>query len=446
MRQLADDASGLEQLPERRAHIEQIRHILKASEQNRSTDEDALQPSESTQEKPRSAESRLKVGGSHGLRYDLGAYLSSLRKDKKFQEDLETQSCHFCNRKPENPWITSCYHIMCAECIYDLQQEAANRDRDATCPSCGERFHRAEPVRGWDSPPLVSDTSDEDSEDTQKKSKKRKRGSEGKKSRMPKWLETMDYNIVPSAKTLAIKAQLLNWFEAAPNDKVLIFSQFHAMIAIIERVCMAEGYEYLTVSISVCYADVTFEMLTIIPVSRTDVSRRSTKCSGRLSRQAECEDSDCVSQDRRCWPQSYNGKQGSHCGTVGYPSLPLSELMLTCSASVRWFNYPVEEQAVHRCFRIGQTKETYLTRFAVANSIDESLIQMQEAKGVEIGRVMESPDPKLFKLPMRELLSLFGEVKEDERTHRFIIVEDKENENPHPEDEMVEQDEYLDNF
>jgi SNF2 family DNA or RNA helicase len=75
-------------------------------------------------------------------------------------------------------------------------------------------------------------------------------------------------------------------------------------------------------------------------------------------------------------------------------SLSIVGLNLTMASKVicvdPWWNHAIEQQAFCRVFRIGQTQETTMTRFAVQNTIDEDIIRMQDRKQQEIDQIMES--------------------------------------------------------
>jgi SNF2 family DNA or RNA helicase len=62
-----------------------------------------------------------------------------------------------------------------------------------------------------------------------------------------------------------------------------------------------------------------------------------------------------------------------------------------------WWNSASEQQAFCRVFRIGQKEETYMSRLCVKNSIDSSLVEMQERKSKEIAQVMEDDGTKVKK-------------------------------------------------
>jgi hypothetical protein len=89
-----------------------------------------------------------------------------------------------------------------------------------------------------------------------------------------------------------------------------------------------------------------------------------------------------------------------------------------------WWNSAAEQQAFCRVFRFGQTETTCLTRFCVKNSVDERLIQMQERKEKEIDRVMkEDAGAKAGKMGIRDLMRLFGNIRDDEEGRPFILVD-----------------------
>ena len=83
-----------------------------------------------------------------------------------------------------------------------------------------------------------------------------------------------------------------------------------------------------------------------------------------------------------------------------------------------WWNEAIENQAFGRIFRIGQDKNTSLTRLFVTNTIDEKIYQMQQDKNARIAEVMErggNPDSD----SVEELLTLFGN---SDQTTEFIVV------------------------
>lgn len=82
-------------------------------------------------------------------------------------------------------------------------------------------------------------------------------------------------------------------------------------------------------------------------------------------------------------------------------------------------------KAFCRVFRIGQTEETFITRFMVEDTVDAKLIKMQEEKREIISAAMDDRDV-LSKLSMEQLMRLFGEVAYDSNSRPFILVDDEE--------------------
>lgn len=94
-----------------------------------------------------------------------------------------------------------------------------------------------------------------------------------------------------------------------------------------------------------------------------------------------------------------------------------------------WWNSAAEQQAFCRVFRFGQTEKTCLTRFCVRNTVDDRLIRMQERKEKEIDSVMkEDAGAKARKMTIRDLMELFGDIRDDNQGRLFILVD---NVDPH---------------
>lgn len=81
-------------------------------------------------------------------------------------------------------------------------------------------------------------------------------------------------------------------------------------------------------------------------------------------------------------------------------------------------------EAFCRVHRIGQEKETFITRFMVEGTIDERLMELQEVKQEEIDSAIDNRNI-LAHISMEELLSLFGTVKRDENDRPFIMIDDE---------------------
>ena len=151
-------------------------------------------------------------------------YLRQLRDSSKWEELEKRSLCPECRQPPDTPWVTSCKHVYCQECISMLQYAAGKKDERAVCTECGEIFETATNCDGLeelgfqiDSP--LSQLSG---------SPRRRRNTSEDPEEILKWID-VDGHLLPSAKTLAIKAQILNWIEESPKEKIIIFTQFIEM-------------------------------------------------------------------------------------------------------------------------------------------------------------------------------------------------------------------------
>ncbi|KAF2103420.1 P-loop containing nucleoside triphosphate hydrolase protein [Rhizodiscina lignyota] len=267
-------------------------------------------------------------------------------KDHREQIEHLRHSCAICDQPPVTPWITSCFHIMCADCLEILQTSAAERDMShARCPDCGDMFYMASPLTDWS-----FDLPDGEEEDGPKKKKKRGKKDDGGEKGVPSWLNMPNQYLLPSSKTVAIKAQILNWLEEDPGTKVIVYSQFLSMIRILSRVCMQEKWGYQEYHGEMTITEREAAIKNFKEEDGTKVLIASLRAGG-----------------------------------VGLNLTMASKVIVVDP----WWNLAVEEQAFARVFRIGQKSETAMTRFVVENTVDEAMTNMQRRKKNDIDEVME---------------------------------------------------------
>ena len=169
-----------------------------------------------------SATADCNIGGEFGsTNVSFKKYLRDIRQNPKWAE-LEARSlCPQCRQPPDTPWVTSCNHIYCEECLRALQYEASkNRQDRASCKECGVVFTSSGPASGLDELGFEGSSPADEA--------RRRRKKDPQTENVPKWID-LEGHILPSAKTLAIKAQVLNWLQDAPKEKIIIFTQFHEM-------------------------------------------------------------------------------------------------------------------------------------------------------------------------------------------------------------------------
>lgn len=134
----------------------------------------------------------------------------------------DVTECSICLDTPEAPVITSCRHVFCRDCITSCITESARNGASTACPLC-KRDVRIDDLTNY--------RANTDDDLLPKKSKKQN----------DEWLANAG-EFMHSAKTLAIRDQLLEWRVNHPGDKVVLFSQFTKMLDIVERVLDDEGW------------------------------------------------------------------------------------------------------------------------------------------------------------------------------------------------------------
>jgi hypothetical protein len=105
-----------------------------------------------------------------------------------------------------------------------MVQAAEEGDERSTCLVCGTKFHHAHPI----------EMGEDDSQDGHElrsgaNKKKKNRVRPDRENIKEDWLAIGGNGVLPSAKTIAIKAQILNWFQQIPGVKIIIYTQFIAM-------------------------------------------------------------------------------------------------------------------------------------------------------------------------------------------------------------------------
>jgi len=150
----------------------------------------------------------------------FGKFLKELKKRSNWNELRERSLCHTCGQPPEDPYVTSCMHVYCEECLHTLAYDASKRDLDHTpCGKCGTIYKESVSCR--DLKELeVRDLSASVFQD----------GKDKTPAKKPFKL-TMDYvdskgGLLLSTKCTAVKAQLAKWIAENPDCKIIIFTEW----------------------------------------------------------------------------------------------------------------------------------------------------------------------------------------------------------------------------
>ncbi|KAI9883645.1 MAG: hypothetical protein M1823_004592 [Watsoniomyces obsoletus] len=313
---------------------------------------------------------------SFGAKADFTAYLATLNEEQM----LERCICRICWDMATDPQITDCKHVFCKQCIQDeCSKAAAVGKMFAHCPSCSKEFKEVSPYTKLQARPAPPQEAEIDDEMEDRRSKKR---NQAKKA----WLN-LSADILPSAKLVAAKAQILKWQQEAPEDKIIVFTQFNLTARIFQKICDAEGW-----SSALFLGDVD------------DKKRQAIRTQFREDPELKI-----LIAGLKCGGQALN--------------LTAANRVIIIDL---WWNHGLEQQAFGRVFRIGQTKETHLVRYVVKNSIDERLRAMQDWKLSVVDGAMLDNGQVMKALSVEELAKLFGHLTADAKGNPYVAPDQTE--------------------
>jgi hypothetical protein len=167
-------------------------------------------------------------GKSFGKNYDFKPFLRSLKTGVSWEKAKKKATCSFCSKPPHDPWISSCGHLICSTpCLEKMQIEAAEAGKShVPCKTCGITPTSTQPC-DFEEQGVEGVAEGTRSKAAMKKAKQREKNRQEDISE--DWLSLAGAEVLPSAKTLAIKAQILNWTREDPKVKIIVYTQFLAM-------------------------------------------------------------------------------------------------------------------------------------------------------------------------------------------------------------------------
>ncbi|KAI9765896.1 MAG: hypothetical protein M1840_007037 [Geoglossum simile] len=360
-------------------------HTKERREDGNEVGENDLEPEE---------ESRRRAFGrsNFGSNFSLVKYLQTL--DEK--EMLTRCICSLCHDVAVDPQITDCFHVFCKSCIQEEATRSAQEENEVTaCPACNIIYMTLTP---WfdelaAKEHVASSASSTRAQDEGGSSKSEKNRSS--------WLN-MEGELLPSAKTIALKAIILEWMAEAPNEKIVVFTQFRLMGKIIGKICKQEGESFELVVWQLTFLTGVYSTGWGICYFTGDMNSKARVAAVKSLNSN---------------PNIRIMIAGLKCGGQG--------LNLTMACRVicidLWWNHSVEQQAFGRVFRIGQANQTHLTRFVVRGTVDDRLLGMQVEKSKVVDGAMMDDGRILPQLSVEELASLFGYLSEDANGDKIIL-------------------------
>ncbi|KAF4961084.1 hypothetical protein FGADI_500 [Fusarium gaditjirri] len=178
-----------------------------------------------------------------------------------------------------------------------------------------------------------------------------------------------------SSKLKATLAVMLTWMQEAPDDKIIIYVQW-------TRTAKSLGCVLESLGIKFVY------------YNRMANKQQKARALDEFTNNPEIK---ILVSSMKCSGQSFNFQMANRVIIVD-----------------EWWNKAVEEQALKRVFRTGQTKETYLVRIMAKDTIDERIIILQNAKEAIIKAALQDEEMQPHFSGDLQLRMLFSE--KDEQT------------------------------
>eukprot|EP00927_Polykrikos_kofoidii_P027162 TRINITY_DN24001_c0_g1_i1.p1 TRINITY_DN24001_c0_g1~~TRINITY_DN24001_c0_g1_i1.p1 ORF type:complete len:1399 (+),score=252.81 TRINITY_DN24001_c0_g1_i1:147-4343(+) len=260
------------------------------------------------------------MGGDVNAQKFVGSVMEDLRKG-------DLADCPICCDSPEDPTMTPCGHIFCRECALKIVDQCSGE-----CPVCRR--------------PGVS-----------RKSLRVLPGA----SRFPSGLMTRSEetggNKLPPQSTKMKEFLTLLRDDMAAGRRAVAFSQWTSFLDLLEASLDAAGIQW----------------------RRFDGTLSSQERQRRVAWLGE-------PTDHVDAGDGGHGSGAGGCGRVLLISLKAGGVGLNLVAATRvymldlWWNPAVEEQAIQRVHRIGQSSDVHVYKFVVADSIDAALLDLHRAK------------------------------------------------------------------
>ena len=174
--------------------------------------------------------------------FEFRKHLRHLKKSKRWGEALKRTLCTRCSQPcgDADPYVTSCMHLYCGECLNTLMVEAAAEgENNALCLECGVKYTESQPCEG-----LKELNTDSASDSGNTPRRRRRRPDNSDEPEKHDWM-SLGGKMLQSTKSLAVVHQIREWMTREKNVKIIIFTQFDLMIAILARSFKEQGWGFV---------------------------------------------------------------------------------------------------------------------------------------------------------------------------------------------------------
>ncbi|KAG3146937.1 DNA repair protein [Phytophthora cactorum] len=244
------------------------------------------------------------------------------------EDGLDSQECPICLDPPQNAVLTPCAHVLCDQCLRD---SLAN-DPDNGCPVCRTVVDMAKVFKL--PPPSKAQSEDSRADNSSVKAITSTADDDGtgfESAKLQQLLRDLQ----------AIKLENENAESPEQKRKVVVFSQWTSMLEMVSQLLTRHNFSHCTFN-------------------------------GGLTQEARERVLTEFAKDPDVEVLVISLKAGG----VG--------LNLTCASVVilldPWWNPGVEEQAVDRVHRLGQTQDVIVKRYVVNDTVEDMILQLQQRK------------------------------------------------------------------
>ncbi|KAI9919122.1 hypothetical protein PsorP6_011659 [Peronosclerospora sorghi] len=272
------------------------------------------------------------------------------------EDGLESQECPICLDSPRSAVLTPCAHVLCDQCLRD----SIEMDPGNGCPVCRTAVDLAKVFKL--PPPSASRAPTNDFQAVEGSTNESLAGDVQERvtvfesAKMKQLLGDLNALKLENGKTAS----------STQKRKVVVFSQWTSMLQMVSRLLTTHGVSHCTFSGDVKHVGRERVLRTFATDPDVEVLLMSLKAGG-----------------------------------LG--------LNLTCASVVilldPWWNPGVEEQAIDRVHRLGQTQHVTVKRYVMKETVEDMMLQLQERKATLAKNVLV-PAKAAYEERQRERLTL----------------------------------------
>ncbi|KAI1317887.1 hypothetical protein EDD11_007549 [Mortierella claussenii] len=299
----------------------------------------------------------------------LDGLLEDIRR-RLIERGLDAVECPICMDVGEESVILSgCGHIYCRACI--TAHLSRHEEEERKCPECRRLSPLDNLISVADFNARYNSTAAAAApEDLKGKGKAVDSGEES--DRLATVLVPEELDTWISSSKIDRMIEVVRAVQAK-GEKVIVFSQFTSLLTLIEKPLRNESIKYLRYDGA------------MKPEARNEAVLRMTND-----------------------PSIPLMLISLKCGSLGL-NLTVANHVVVMDP---WWNPALENQAIDRVHRIGQTKNVFVHRLCIPDTVEDRIIALQAKKqALADGALGEGQVPKLAKLGLQELMYLFrGDV------------------------------------